>query len=157
MSNIYEQWKLYPHDGKILDHFKNEFECAFIAFLPFFTIENKFNSTGNFKKSKIISLSEAKENLEVLKNIQETVGTIYSYNNEDYPTEEEIYFKGKVVKWSTIVEQAKFEDISELNKALRTSIGALKEIFQKPELAKKMELYTSKKKYTIQQKVILIL
>ncbi|MFM2213413.1 MAG: hypothetical protein RL427_676 [Bacteroidota bacterium] len=138
--------QIYPHDGKNLNHFKSEFEFAFISFLPFLKIANKSNLTSNFKKFEIISFQEAKQNLDILENISNISGTIYSYSNINYPTDEEIFESAERINWSEVVEGANLENPSELNKALRTSNGALRKAFQKPALLNKLESFTNDNK-----------
>lgn len=143
MKNIFADQTIYPHDGKILEHFSGLYESAFIGFLPFFRVENHHNGSRNFKRSEVITFEQAQNELDMLKDIPEPDATIYSYGNKDYPGDEEIYDRGEIITWNEIISQAGMKDFPELNKALRTSIGALKKIFTKPASAKKLETFTA--------------
>lgn len=114
----------------------------FIAFLPFFQVDRQPNNEANLKKSTQITYEEAKEEIEVLKDIPPFNANLFSYSNQDYPTDEEIYKSGKTITWDTIVKSSGLADFAELNKALRTSIGALRQVFQRPELTVKLNNYT---------------
>ncbi|MBF0695406.1 MAG: DUF2711 family protein [Flavobacterium sp.] len=142
LNNNYNN--LYPHEGSIIEFFAERFSSAFITLLPFFQVENQ-NNSGNFKKSKIISFEEAQKDIDVLKNIQSPNATIYSYSNDDFPADEEVFHNGKRITWKDIVEKSGLKNEAELNKALRTSIGALREVFIQPKLAQKLQDFTQSK------------
>ncbi len=141
MSDIFTD-NIYPHKGEIKDHFKNFYDTVFIALLPFFQVDRQPTDKTNFKKSKQITYEEAKQEIEILKDIPPFNANIFSYSNKDYPSDEEIFETGKVITWETIIKGAELTDYSELNKALKTSIGALRQIFRKPELTKKLNDFT---------------
>src|ERR1051326_6618419 len=143
MNDIFVDKKIYPHEGKIKEHFKDFYDNVFVAFLPFFKVDNHKTDTNNFQRAKKITYEEAKGELEVLKNIPEFKADIYSYGNKDFPTDTEIYEKGKSVSWHSIIKGAGLKDKSELNKALRTSIGALRQVFRRPELTEKLNGFTT--------------
>ena len=145
MREIFNYDNIYPRGRKIKEHYKDFFDSIFIAYLPFFQVENKTSRKDNYKKSEKISFEQAKKELEILNDIPAPNAEIYSYSNEDYPTDIEIYDKGRIVKWETIIKEAKLKNAKELNKALRTSLGALRPIFAKPELSDKLNLLTTKK------------
>jgi len=143
-NDIFEEKNIYPHEEKIENHFKEFYNSVYVAFLPFFRIENHLSRNNNYKKSEKITFEQAKKELDILKNMQEPNAEIFSYSNQDYPITSEIYNNGKIVSWKNIVKEIDLKDVTELNKALRTSIGALKEIFRKPELSEKLNIYTEK-------------
>ncbi|PKB15274.1 DUF2711 family protein [Flavobacterium sp. 5] len=144
MRNIFEGKNIYPHDGKIKDHFKDFYNSVYVAYLPFFRIENHLSKSDNYKKFEKITLENAKKEIDVLNNIQVPIAEILSYSNEDYPTDFEIYNNGKIINWKTIINEIGLKDNTDINKALRTSIGALRKIFNKPELSEKLNTYTTK-------------
>jgi hypothetical protein len=144
MDDIFKENNIYPHGGKIKEHFKGFYDSIFVAYLPFFKVKNQTSRKNNFKKSEKISFEEAKKEIEILNNIPTPNAEIYSYSNEDYPTDIEIYDNGETVKWETIIKEAELKDATELNKALRTSLGALRPIFRKPELSDKLNVITTK-------------
>lgn len=141
MSDIFKDKNIYPYEGSIKDHFKDFYDTVFVVLLPFFQIDQKPANETKERKSNQINYEENKKELEIIKEDSSFTGT-FSYSNNDYPTEEEIYKYGKTITWDTICKGCGFTTYSELNKALRTSVGALRQIFQKPELAKKVNAYT---------------
>ena len=141
MSDIFNN-NIYPHEGKIKDHFKDFYDSVFVAFLPFFQVDRQPTDKANLKKAKHITYEDAKQEMEFLKDIPKPNAEIYSYSNNEYPTDKEIFEKGKAVVWSEIINGAGLNDFSELNKALRTSIGALRKVFQRPGLTEKVNDYT---------------
>lgn len=141
MKDIFKN-NIYPHEGKIKDHFEDFYDTVFVAFLPFFQVERQPTEKTNFKKSKQITFEEAKQEMEFLNDIPKPNAEIYSYSNNEYPTDEEIYKSGKIVTWTMVVKGAGLADYSELNKALRTSIGAIRKIFQRPELTEKLNKFS---------------
>jgi hypothetical protein len=143
MTDIFADKKIYPHEGKIKDHFKVFYESAFIAFLPFFKVNRQHTDNTNFKKSKQITHEEARRELDILKDIPPFNANIYSYSNKDYPTEQEIFDSGQAISWDTIIKGSGLKDNSELNKALWTSIGALRQFFSRPDLTEKLNNYTT--------------
>jgi len=68
----------------------------------------------------------------------------YKYTGNGYPSEKEIYDNGKYVSWNTVIRECGFKDPSELNKALRTSIGALKKTYSRPDLADRLYDFSAK-------------
>ncbi|MFN4811027.1 MAG: DUF2711 family protein [Bacteroidota bacterium] len=143
MTDIFADKKIYPHEGKIKDHFKDFYEAVFVAFLPFFKVDRQNTDNTNFKKSKQITLEEAKQELDILKDIPPFNADIYSYSNKDFPADKEIFESGKTISWETVIKGSGLNANSELNKALRTSIGALRQVFCRPELTEKLNNYTS--------------
>ena len=143
MTDIFADKKIYPHEGKIKDHYKDFYESAFVAFLPFFKVDRQHTDNTNFKKSKQITHEEARQELDILKDIPPFNADIFSYSNKDFPTDQEIFKSGQAISWDTIIKGAGLKDNSDLNKALRTSIGALRQVFSRPELTEKLNTYTS--------------
>ncbi len=141
MSDIFTN-DIYPHEGKIKDHFKDFYDTVFVAFLPFFQVDRQPTGKTNLKKAKQITYEEAKQEIEALKDIPAFNANIFSYSNKDYPTDEEIFKTGKIITWDKVIKGAELTDFSELNKALRTSIGALRQVFCRPELTEKLNNFT---------------
>jgi hypothetical protein len=142
MTDIFADKNIYPHEGKIKDHYKDFYETAFVAFLPFFKVDRQHTDNTNFKKSKQITHEEAKQELDILKDIPPFNADIFSYSNKDFPTDQEIFDFGLPVSWDTVVKGSGLKNNSELNKALRTSIGALRQVFRRPELTDKLNKFT---------------
>lgn len=137
MSDIFTDKTIYPHSGKILTHFNNYFDNVLIVLLPFFKTTNFPNENEDYKKSKKITYEEALQGIPELKNIPKPNAEFY-FTNKDYPEDEEIYKNAIRITWSEIISKTDIIDFSELNKALRTSIGALREVFKKKQLAEKI-------------------
>jgi hypothetical protein len=144
MKDIFEEKNIYPHEEKIKDHFKGFYDSVYVAFLPFFRVENHFSEKNNYKKSEKMTFEEAKKEIDILNNIPKLNAEIFSYSNQDYPTNIEIYNNGNIVNWKTIIKDTQLKDKTELNKALRTSIGALRQIFRKSEFRDELTAYTTK-------------
>lgn len=143
MTDIFADNNIYPPEGKIKDHFKDFYEAAFIAFLPFFKVDRQHADNTSSKKSKQITHEEAIQELDILKDISPFNADIYTCPNQDYPTEQEIFYSGQAISWDTIIKGSGLKDYSELNKALRTSIGALRPVFHRLELTEKLHNYTA--------------
>jgi len=146
MSNIFDTNILYPaYDSPLKEHFIDNFEAVFIAFSPFFLIgkaENRKAET-QIRSTKIITLSELQKKYSIFKNIQLAADRlIYSSDNANYPTDDEILAYGKVVTWQYILENAGFKNLGEISLALRTSIGALNKEFKTSHLIKVLDEFT---------------
>ncbi|PIQ20228.1 MAG: hypothetical protein COW65_16185 [Cytophagales bacterium CG18_big_fil_WC_8_21_14_2_50_42_9] len=146
MKDIYTENNLYPYEGRIKDHFKELYDSVFIAFLPFFVVNKQTNSNTNFKKSEKITFQRVQEELELLRDIPEFDAAIYYYSSKDFPTDKEIYEKGKNIPWENVIKGAGLKDYAEVNKALRTSIGALRNAFRRHDLTNKINVYTTENK-----------
>ncbi|WP_447768315.1 DUF2711 family protein [Sphingobacterium faecium] len=145
MSDIFKDENIYPYQGKIKEHFKGFYDATFIAFIPFFQIDSQTNNKVSLKKSKLLSHEEAVQEFEFLKDLPKANRQIYSYKNDEYPSNETIFLKGKAISWNKVVTGSGFTDYAELNKALRTSIGALNNNYARPDLLEKLNAFTDKK------------
>jgi hypothetical protein len=139
MNDIFTRKNIYPHEGKIKDHFNGFYESVFIAFLPFI----KVDGGQTVEKPQKMTFEEAKHKIDILKNIPTPNAEIYCYSNDNYPSDKEIFENGKTISWKKVIDGSGLAENSELNKALRTSIGALRPIFRKLELAEKLYNYTT--------------
>jgi hypothetical protein len=146
MSNIFADNHIYPNEGKINLHFQEFYDSVFVAFMPFIEMEGKKMIHSNPSQSIQLTPEEARKDLQFLEDAPLLNARIYS-QNMDYPKEEEIYEHGKPISWETIKKGAGFSDFSQINKALETSIGALKSAFSKPELCDQLTTYTTKQNY----------
>ena len=142
-KDIFHNNNIYPYNCKIKDHFKNYYDTVFVGLLPFFTMKNSENLTDNFKRTKKITYEELVEDFEELKKISSDHKEIYMYNGDEFPTEKDIIDNGKTVSWDLIVQGVDLNDKSELNRGLRTSIGALKKEYRKEEIAEKISNYST--------------
>ncbi|MGE8379694.1 MAG: DUF2711 family protein [Sphingobacterium sp.] len=142
MGNIFNDEKLYPYQGEIKEHFKDHYDAVFIALLPFFQLDRQETDKANLKKSKLLSHEEALKKIDFLKNLPKTNRNIYSYDNERYPADEDIFRGAKAIPWKNIVNGSPMTCYAELNSALRTSIGALNRNFTRPELMEQLNNFT---------------
>jgi hypothetical protein len=142
--DIFSDKRLHPgHDALIKPHYKEYFDTVFISFSPFFKTKTPGFSQEGHQKSKQVTFEEARLKDEIFKNMPRPAADIYSYDNENYPSDEEIYLNAEKVSWQEIKEGCSFESFGDINKALKTSIGAYKKVFQRPDLAKRLWEYTN--------------
>ena len=141
MGDIFDDERLYPYQGTIKEHFKDHYDSVFIALLPFFQLDRKENDKANLKKAKLLSHEEALKEIDLLKKLPEANREIYSYDNDRYPADEEIFWKGKPIHWHNIVKGSDLVGYADLNTALRTSIGGLNRNFTRPDLMEKLNNY----------------
>ncbi|WP_104381701.1 DUF2711 family protein [Sphingobacterium sp. HMA12] len=144
MGNIFDQEKLYPYEGAIKEHFEDHYDSIFIAFLPFFQLDREETDKSNLKKAKLLSHEEALKKIDFLKNLPEANRDIYNYDNERYPSDEDIFREAKAIPWKNIVNGSTLTGCAELNTALRTSIGGLNRNFTRPDLMEKLNNYTDR-------------
>jgi len=67
MGDIFDDEKLYPHQGTIKEHFKDYYDTIFIALLPFFQLDRKETDKANLKKAKLLSHEEALKKIDFFK------------------------------------------------------------------------------------------
>ena len=141
---IIEDKLIYPDEKvPVLEHYKENFDLVKICFLPFIQIESQSNLSPG-KASQQISLNELKSKDELFKNISGLNAEIYE-SNESYPKAGEILESGKIINWQTIISESDLINYQEVNRALRTSIGAYKIPLRRPDLLHKLEEYTVNK------------
>jgi len=61
---------------------------------------------------------------------------------EDYPDDDKILENGIPISWTQIIEHTNIENFKDLNKALMTSIGAFKKVFERQDLLTILNNYT---------------
>jgi hypothetical protein len=135
----------YPQDDNqpFLEHFGSVFNRVYLSFFPFFTVEDQDIQEYDFNKSVEITLEQARKQDHNLEKIKATNATIYS-RNVNYPSDYEILKQGRTVSWLNVREGAGLATNSELNKALKTSIGAYNKDIRRPDLAEKLEIFIRK-------------
>ncbi len=142
--DIFANKRLHPkHDTLVKHHYKDYFDTVFIAFSPFFKIKNDNYLQEGHQKSSQVTFEKAQQANGLFQKMPKPNADIYSYNNEKYPEDKEIYEQGQQVSWREIKDCAGFENFGDINKALKTSIGAYKKVFQRPDLAEKLSDFTS--------------
>lgn len=84
LGNIFDEQKLYPHQGTIKGHSEDHYDSVFIALLPFFQLDREETDKSNLKKAKILSHEEALKEIDLIKKLPEANREIYSYDNDRY-------------------------------------------------------------------------
>ena len=143
--SIFTENKIYPEEETPLkEHFSEFYDSVYVASLPFFRIENETKSKS-FKASEKITVEQAKAETKELKSLKLENVEIFT-SNKDYPKEKEIYENGVLIKWKEIVSNTELSDSIELNRALKTSIGAYKKKLERQDLLKTLNDYTDLEK-----------
>ncbi|MFY0591061.1 DUF2711 family protein [Roseivirga sp.] len=139
--DIFTDRKLYPSEEEHLKkHFSTYYSTVFISFLPFFKVLNNGNSEA-------ISATKKTSNEDIKSKFPEIVGLpidnaqAYIKNNE-YPDNQTILQEAEVISWNDVISNSGLGNISELNKALKTSIGSYRKELQRPDLSEKLNIYT---------------
>jgi hypothetical protein len=91
-------------------------------------------------------LEEFKAGDEVFANLPNFNANVYSYENDEYPEDEMIFEKAETVSWEEVKIGANFSDHSEIYKALKTSIGSYRKVFERVDLYEKLMAFTEKAK-----------
>lgn len=142
---IIEDKKIYPDkEVSVLEHYKENFDLVKICFLPFIQIDSESNISSR-KASKQISFEELKAKDELFKNISGVNAEIYE-SNENYPKASEIIDSGKIIHWEKVFCETELESYREVNRALKTSIGAYKNPLRRFDLLNRLEKYTEENK-----------
>lgn len=142
--DIFADKRLHPgHDTPIKQHYQDYFDTVFIAFSPFFRLNNNSFLKEGHQKSKQISFEQAQAANEIFHKMPKPAADIYSYDNENYPYDNNIYAKAEQVLWQDIKESCGFKSFGDINKALKTSIGAYRNIFKRPDLAETLSGFTT--------------
>ena len=146
MTSIFETNDLYPgYDVPLKQHFSSYFNSVYICLSPFFIMSSGEANRDGLRRSEIISLEELQSIDKVFEALDPSVErVIYSNANFNYPGTDDIVTAGLPVTWNYIKENANFGSYSEINFALRTSIGALRSKYERKDLQKKLDIFTDK-------------
>lgn len=145
--DIFKEHKLYPNeDNTFLNHFAGFYDSVLIAYLPFFRLRENSLEQISVQKSHQISLEEFKAKDKVFGNLPDFNADIYSYENDNYPEDEIIFENGETVRWEEVKNGANFNDHSEIYKALKTSIGSYRKVFERIDLRDKLNEFTEREK-----------
>lgn len=140
--NIFEEEKFYPNEETaIKEHYSGTFDSVFIAFIPFFRINENRLGKSSFQRVHEITYPQFKSANSDLNFPETTSCKIYTNDNPDYPTSEEILHHGSPVKWSEILSGSGFDSFAELNQALTTTIGSYRAEFARQDLAERLLQY----------------
>lgn len=102
---------------------------------------NNEDSVTELQRTSSIRQDSIPEDIKKLlnENSLNSSTSIYS-SNENYPNELDIISKGTSVSWSTVLNKSNaLETFSDIQKGLKTSIGAYRKIFQREDLQKPIE------------------
>ncbi len=145
--DIFKEKKLYPNEEEfILSSFTGFYNSVFIAYLPFFRLKEHNLEKVSVQKSHQISLEEFKAGDEVFGNLPDFNADVYSYANDNYPEDEAIFENAESVSWKEVKTGANFDDYAELYKALKTSIGSYRKVFERIDLRDRLNEFTEKEK-----------
>lgn len=139
--------KYYPIGTvKILDFYEGEFESCFILFHPFLKIKNEGdNETKRTSSDKVDSIPNEFE--EMFKGIKLPGNAMIYMSNPNYPKENEIIESGIGVSWKEVIELSnKFTTPEDIQKALKTSIGAYRKVFRRNDLHEHLQEFIKKHK-----------
>lgn len=136
--NVFLTQTLYPDEfTPFLTHF-HEFDAVFIGFLPLIQLEK---NTGNSKSSFVeTDYEKAVSELALIEKIAPYTKSFYVIN-EDYPTIDEIREKGHPIYWKKILNETPLADFKELNVALMSATGRLRQKLHREQLAEVIEKY----------------
>ena len=144
--NIFEERKFYPSEEiSIKEHYSGTFDSVFLAFNPFFRVDETHLDKPSFQRVHQITYPEFKKVNPDL-DIPESLGDIYSNEKPDYPTAEEVLLHGAVVRWEEVRVGCRFESFVELNKALATTIGGYRRELKRKDLADRLLAYSETEK-----------
>lgn len=140
--NIFKKQKFYPsEDASIKEHYSGTFDSVFIAFIPLFKIDENRLNKASFQRVHQITypqFNSANPDLNLPENIS---ADIYSNDNPDYPTDNEIRQYASAVTWSEVLSGVDFESLAEIDKALGTTIGHYRSVFSRQHLADRLLQY----------------
>ena len=113
--DIFAEKRLHPgHDNPIKLHYNDYFDTVFLAFSPFFKIKQRNFSQEGRQKSKQITFEHAQAANKIFQKMPKPAADIYSYENENYPNDEEIYLNAEQVSWRVIKEGCGFESYGDI-------------------------------------------
>lgn len=137
--NIFTEEKFYPsEETTIKEHYSGTFDSVFLSFIPFLKIDESHLTKISVQRVHQITYPQFKSVNPDL-NLPETIsGEVYSNDNPDYPTNDEILQFGSPVKWSEMLSGVGFDSFAELNKALTTTIGGYRAEFARQDLADRL-------------------
>lgn len=137
----------YPKGtDSILKSFKGEFKSCFILFHPFLQIKGENETVDRNSSSQENDIPDDIKDL--FKGIKlPSNATIYS-SNPNYPEEAEIIQNGISITWKEILNNSdKLVSYEDIQKGLKTSIGAYRRIFQREDLMKSLTEVLDRNKY----------
>ena len=140
--DVFEEQKFYPNEKTpIKEHYSGSFDSVFLSFIPFFKIDEGRLDKSSFQRVHQITYPQFKSANPDL-NLPENISAdIYTNDNPDYPSDDEIRQYGSPVKWSEVRAGVGFESLAEIDKALGTTIGHYRAVFSRQDLADRLLQY----------------
>lgn len=133
----------YPNlDRPFLEFHNGRFSEAFLAFNPFFTLPESFNSIADATASRRLWKSHEIYAEPVISGLSSK--HVYG-GNSLYPNIETIIKHGKPVSWDVVISECGFATRAELCLALLTSVGALNAKYARPDLKSRMQTCCERK------------
>lgn len=140
--NVFKERKFYPNeDTPIKEHYAGTFDSVFLAFLPFFRIDEAHLNGPSFKRVHQITYPQFKSAHPDLSLPENISADIYSNDNPDYPTDGEILRHATPVTWSEVKAGCGFDSLAEIDKALTTSNGSYRAVFRRQDLVDRLLQY----------------
>lgn len=139
--------KYYPiGTDSILDFYAGEFESCFILFHPFLKMKNHDDELLKHTSSAKLDFLP-KEFEGIFNGVKLPENTRIYATNANYPEEIEIINSGTEVSWQTIIDLSnELKTVQDVQKALRTSIGAYRNIFERNDLFENLKETLEKQK-----------
>lgn len=139
--------KYYPTGTKkILEFYKGEFDSCFILFHPFLKMKQE-DETEIERTSSREANTVPDEFAEFFKELNLPANAVIYTSNQNYPEEKRIIESGIEISWNQVIEQTNnLNSYQEIQKALKTSIGAYRKIFQRNDLFNHLQEYLKKQK-----------
>lgn len=141
--------KYYPKGTeKILEFYEGEFESCFILFHPFLKMKREDGTETETERASSTKANAVPDELaEILNRIKLPANAMIYASNENYPEERQIIESGIAISWNQVIEQSNnLNSFQDIQKALKTSIGAYRRIFQRNDLFKNLQEYLKKQK-----------
>lgn len=140
--DIFKEQKFYPdEETPIKEHYSGCFDSVFLSFIPFFRMDETKLDKPSFQRVHQITYPQFKSANPDLNLPENLSADIYTNDNPDYPTGDDIRKFGAPVKWSEVAAGVGFESLAEVDKALGTTIGHYRAVFAREDLADRLLRY----------------
>ena len=121
---------------KILDFYKGEYASCFILFHPFIKMANEQKSKDLDRTSASQEETLPDDLKDLFKGISLPGNALIYAANQNYPKDMDIIENGRSVSWNEILGHSDLlSSYGDIQKGLKTSIGAYRKIFQRPDLS----------------------
>ncbi|MBA3769584.1 MAG: hypothetical protein H0X08_03665 [Blastocatellia bacterium] len=101
--NIFEEQKFYPtEETPIKEHYSASFDSVFLAFIPFFKIDEAQINKSSFQRVHQITYPQFKNANPDLNLPKKSFSDVYTNENPEYPTDDEIRQYGTKLSWKEV-------------------------------------------------------